>query len=84
MFALGEANFQFSVVNYQLSSALECHLKHQSYTILIGGWKIEIVESANILNAEELEDVVYADREFGIRSVRIHNRTTFREFHQQS
>ena len=82
--AWGEANYRFSIVNYQLSSALKCHLKHQSYTIPIGGREIEIVESAYILNAEELEDIIYTDREFGIRTVRVHNRTTFREFHQQS
>jgi hypothetical protein len=38
---------------------LECHFKHQSYTIPIGCGEVEIVESAYILNAEELEDIIY-------------------------
>ena len=60
---------------------LKCHFKHQSYTILIGGGQVEIVESAYILNAEELEDIVYSDRELSIRAVRIHERTAVGEGH---
>ena len=53
-----------------------CH-KHEAYTVLLDARTI-VVHTANIVNGEELEDVVYAYYNFPVWLLLVHYRRSFR------
>jgi len=58
-------------VNLQENQS-ERHSYHESYTMLMGGRLIQIVEPAGILNVNYLEDIMNTHRSLNIRLFGIH------------
>ena len=64
-----------------MKAVLECHAHHEANTVLVGVLVV-IVETADVLYMDELEDVVDADRKLVVGLLRVHHMTTLGEQHK--
>ena len=71
--------FLIYLFNYQY---LESHAKHESYAVLVSGRQVKIVETANVLDVQEFEDVMNTCHQLHVWAVLVHNRHSLREVHQ--
>ena len=62
---------------------LERCADHEAEAMFVGGGELVVVQAAHILDVDELEDVVDAQREFQIGSLGIDDVRPFGEVHQQ-
>lgn len=62
--------------------ALETCMESESYAMLAGCGEVEIVETADILHVEEVENVVDANEKLSVWALGIHEIATLGECHQ--
>ena len=70
----------FFILPY-ISIFSECHTHHEAHSVLVGVL-VMIVETADVLHVDELEDVVDADRKLVVGLLGVHHMTTLGEEHE--
>ena len=64
--------------------ASECCSEHETNALFVGCGQFQIIESADILDVKNVEDVVHAGANLHIRFVLVHDVTTFGELHKHA